>query len=87
MADYCTHFSCFIDVGTPGNALSAHRLFTKRRLEDGDRDEPLCSGFELTLQEGDADHFLWIHDDVSDGVKQVIDFMLHLAREFDLKNL
>jgi len=27
MADYFTHFSCLLDVGTSLNALSAHLLF------------------------------------------------------------
>lgn len=87
MADYFTHFSCLLDVGTAENAVAAHRLFIQSRLDDADRDEPLCSGFELTLQEGDADHILWIHDDVSGDVEQVIGFVLRLAEEFDLKGL
>jgi hypothetical protein len=74
-------------VGTAENALAAHRLFIQSRLDDADRDEPLCSGFELTLQEGDADHILWIHDDVSGDVEQVIGFVLRLAQEFDLNGL
>ena len=87
MADYFTHFSCLLDMGTSENALAAHRFFTKQRLEDGERDEPLCSGFELTLQEGDADRILWIHDDACGDVEQVIGFVLRLAQEFDLKGL
>ena len=87
MADYFTHFSCLLDVGTSLNALSAHLLFTKLRLEDGGLAEPLYSGFELTLQEGDCAHILWIHDDVSGDVEQVIGFVLRLAHEFDLKGL
>jgi len=87
MADYFTHFSCLLDVGSAENALTAHRLFTKLRMEDGDLDEPLCSGFELTLQVGDAAHILWIHDDISGDVEQVIGFVLNLAQEFDLKGL
>ena len=87
MADYFTHFSCLLDVGTAENALSAHRLFIQSRLEDDDRDEPLCSGFELSLPEGDAAHVLWIHDHVSGDVEQVIGFVLRLAEAFDLKGL
>ena len=87
MADYFTHFSCLLDVGSAENALTAHRLFTQLRLEDGDLDEPLCSGFELTLQVGDAAHILWIQDDISGDVEQVIGFVLNLAQEFDLKGL
>ena len=87
MADYFTHFSCLLDVGTPANALSAHRLYTKQRLEDADSDDPVCSGFDLTLQEGDDAHILWIHDDVSGDIDQVIGFVLRLAHEFDLTGL
>ena len=84
MADYFTHFSCLLDVGTAENALAAHRMFVQSRLADADRDEPLCSGFELSLQEGDAAHVLWIHEDVSGDVEQVICFVLRLADELDL---
>lgn len=87
MADYFTYFSCLLDVGTAENALAAHRMFIQSRLEDADCDEPLCSGFDLTLQEGDAAHVLWIHDDVSGDVEQVIGFVLRLAEAFDLKDL
>ena len=87
MADYFTHFSCLLDVGTSENALAAHRMFVQSRLADADRDEPLCSGFELSLQEGDAAHVLWIHEDVSGDVEQVICFVLRLAEAFYLKGL
>ena len=87
MADYFTHFSCLLDVDSAANALSAHRLFTELRLEDVGLDEPLCSGFELTLQEGEAPHILGIHDDASGDVEQVIGFVLRLDHEYDLKGL
>ena len=87
MADYFTHFSCLLDVDSAANALSAQRLSTELRLEDVGLDEPLCSGFELTLQEGEAPHILWIHDDASGDVEQVIGFVLRLAHEYDLKGL
>lgn len=87
MADYFTHFSCLLDVGTVENALAAHHMFIQSRLEDAARDEPLCSGFELSLQEGDEAHVLWIHDDVSGDVEQVIGFVLRLAQEFKLSGL
>ena len=87
MADYYTHFSCLLDVGTVEDARAAHRLYARLRQEDADRDEPLCSGFELTLQEGDDAQHLWIRDDVSGDVEQVVGFVLRLAKEFDLKGL
>ena len=87
MADYFSHFSCQLDVGTAENALAAHRKYIQARLEDLDRDEPLCSGFEFSLREGDAAHVLLIHDDESGDVEQVIGFVLRLAEAFDLKGL
>ena len=87
MADYFTHFSCLLDVGTAENARAAHRMFVQARLEDADRDEPRCSGFELSLQAGEDAHSLSIHDDVSGDVEQVIGFVLRLAESFDLKGL
>lgn len=87
MANYFTHFSCLLDVGTSTNALAAHHLYSQLREEDEVRGEPLCSGFELTLQEGDDAHVLWIHDDESGDVEQVIGFVLRLAQEFDLQGL
>jgi hypothetical protein len=76
-----------LDVGTSANAFSAHRIFIRSRREDADRDEPLCSGCELSLQEGDAVHVLWTHDDVSGDVKQGIGLVPRLAEALDLNGL
>jgi len=48
MADYFTHFSCLIDVGTPDNAARALALFQQRRDSDQDADDPEVAGFELS---------------------------------------
>ena len=40
MADYFTHFSCLLDVGTPDNAARAVALFQKLRAADQDADDP-----------------------------------------------
>ncbi len=37
MADYFTHFSCLLDVGTPENAARALDLYN-RLSEDGDEE-------------------------------------------------
>ncbi|NEY92165.1 hypothetical protein [Tabrizicola oligotrophica] len=87
MADYFTQFSCLLDLGSAANALAAHRLYTELRDEDETRAEPLCSGFELTLLEGEEAHLLWIHEDGSGDVEQVIGFVLRLTETFDLTGL
>lgn len=87
MADYFTQFSCLLDLGSVANALAAHRLYTELRDDDETRSEPLCSGFELTLLEGEEARLLWIHDEESGDVEQVIGFVLRLAETFDLKGL
>ena len=62
MADYFTHFSCLLDLGTPENAARALDLYANTpEDEDGLR---LSDGFDLSIQtEGGSE--LWIHDDCS----------------------
>ena len=40
MADYFTHFSCLIDVGSPDKAARALALFHDLRAADQDADDP-----------------------------------------------
>ena len=40
MAEYFTHFSCLLDVGTPDKAARALGLFQGLREADQDADEP-----------------------------------------------
>ena len=47
MADYFTHFSCLLDVGTPDKAARALALFHDLRAADQDADDPEVSGFTL----------------------------------------
>lgn len=82
MADYFTHFSCLLDVGTPENAARALALYTSA---SPDADFPLSEGFALSLQEGEGATKLWIRDDGSGDPERVIAFVLLCAREFDLK--
>jgi hypothetical protein len=47
MADYFTHFSCLIDVGSPDKAARALALFHDLRAADQDADDPEVAGFDL----------------------------------------
>jgi hypothetical protein len=87
MADYFTHFSCLIDVGTSANAIRAIELFVQLRDEDDLTDDPRFSGFDLSRQDGPDSSILWIHDDDSGDVESVIAFVLRLAEDLDLSGL
>ena len=67
MADYFTHFSCVLDVGTPTKATAALELLDRLRLEEEDADDPEFSGFTLSLQDGPGSSVLWFHDDGGQG--------------------
>jgi hypothetical protein len=84
MADYFTHFSCLLDVGTPENVARALDLYaTAPDDEDGLR---IADGFDLSIQ-NDSGTELWIHDDCSGDPERVIEFVLLCAGQFDLKGL
>lgn len=87
MADYFTHFSCLLDVGTPSNAALAVALFQQLRAEDQEVDEPQVSGFDLSVQDGPDNSILWIRDDEHGDIEQVISFVLRLAVDLDLSGL
>jgi hypothetical protein len=87
MADYFTHFSCLIDVGSPDKAARALALFHDLRAADQDADDPEVSGFTLAHQDAPEGSTLWIHDDEHGDVEAVIHFVLRLAGELDLTGL
>lgn len=87
MADYFTHFSCLLDVGTPSNAALAVASFQHLRLEDQEADEPQVSGFDLSIQDGPESSILWLRDDGHGDIEQVIGFVLRLANDLDLSGL
>lgn len=87
MADYFTHFSCLLDVGTPEKAARALELFHDLRAADQDADEPEVTGFDLVRQDAPEGSTLWIHDDHHGDVEAVIRFVLRLAAELDLTGL
>ena len=63
MADYFTHFSCVLDVGTANKAIAALDQYLRLREEDDGLDDPEFSGFALSLQDGPGSSILWFHDD------------------------
>ena len=84
MADYFTHFSCVLDVGTADKAIVALDQYLRLREEDDGLDDPEFSGFALSLQDGPGSSILWFHDDGQGDVEGVIRFVLRLAEELDL---
>jgi hypothetical protein len=87
MADYFTHFSCLLDVGTPDNAARALALFQELREADQDTDDPEVAGFTVVHQDAHEGSSLWIHDDNLGDVEAVIRFVLRLAEGLDLIGL
>ena len=87
MADYFTHFSCLIDVGSPDKAVRALALFQTLRAADQDADDPEVAGFTLAGHDAPEGSTLWIHDDDHGDVEAVIRFVLRLAAELDLTGL
>lgn len=87
MADYFTHFSCLIDVGSAEKAARALALFHDLRAAEQDADEPEVAGFDLVRQDAPEGSTLWIHDDAQGDVEAVIRFVLRLAEELDLTGL
>ena len=87
MADYFTHFSCLIDVGSPDKAARALTLFQELQETDQDADDPEVAGFDLVRQDAPEGRTLWIHDDDHGDVEAVIRFVQRLAQELDLTGL
>ncbi len=48
MADFYTHFSCLLDVGSPDNAARALDLY-QHFMEDAAREEPPSEGFLVSI--------------------------------------
>ena len=83
MADYFTHFSCLLDVGTPENAARALDLYN-RLSEAGASEEPPSEGFLLSIQPEHGGTQLWMREDVTGDPERLIQFVKHCATEFDL---
>ena len=87
MADYFTHFSCLLDVGTSDKAARALALFEELRAADQDADDPEVAGFDLVRQDAPEGSSLWIHCHEHGEVEAVIRFVLRLADDLDLSGL
>ncbi len=83
MADYFTHFSCLLDVGTPQNAARALDLY-KALSEAGASEEPPSEGFLVSIQPEHGGSQLWLRDDVSGDPERLIQFVIRCAAEFHL---
>ena len=83
MADYFTHFSCLLDVGTPANAARALDLYNALS-EAGASEEPPSDGFLLSIQPEHGGSALWMRDDVTGDPERVIQFVKRCAAEFRL---
>ena len=58
MADYFTHFSCVLDVGSPEKAIAALDLLPRLHLDEEGSDDPEYSGFALSQQDGPGSSIL-----------------------------
>ena len=83
MANYFTHFSCLLDVGTPENAARALDLYNTLS-EEGASDEPPSEGFLLSIQPEHGGSQLWMRDDVTGDPERLIQFVKRCAAEFGL---
>lgn len=84
MADFFTHFSCLLDVGTPQNAARALDLYNALS-EAGAAEVPPSEGFLVSIQPEYGGSQLWLRDDVSGDPEQLIQFVKLCAAEFGLK--
>ncbi|MGB6176115.1 MAG: hypothetical protein WBF43_07230 [Methylocella sp.] len=84
MADFITHFSCLLDVGTPDNAARALALY-QAFMEETARDDVPSDGILLSIQPEHGATQLWTRDDATGNPQQVIDFVLRCAEAFELK--
>ena len=83
MADYFTHFSCLLDVGTPQNAARALELYNALS-QDGASEEPPSDGFLLSIQPEHGGSQLWLHDDVTGDPERLLQLVKICAAEFNL---
>lgn len=86
MANYCTHFSCLLGVGTADNATKALALYESLG-EQMDAEEEGDIGFQLEVQPESDGVWLWIHDDIDGDTNHVIAYVQHLAEELELTGL
>jgi hypothetical protein len=83
MADYFTHFSCVLDVGTPGNAARALDLFPAV-MKEAAREGALSGGFLVSIHPDHGGTKLWMRDEGTGDPLQVIIFVQRCAEAFGL---
>ncbi|ANH05775.1 MAG: hypothetical protein ACOY3N_12020 [Bradyrhizobium sp.] len=83
MANYFTHFSCLLDVGTPDNAARALDLYNQLSLE-GASEEPPSDGFLLSIQPEHGGTKLWMRDNGTGDPERLIQFVRLCATNFGL---
>ena len=86
MADYYTHFSCLLEVGTPENAARALDLYNALAAENAAEDPP-SDGFLLSIQPEHGSTQLWMRDDGTGDPEHVIQFVKRCAAAFGLTGL
>ena len=83
MADYYTHFSCLLDVGTPENAARALEIYNTLS-ETNAAEDPPSEGFLLSIQPEHGGTRLWMRDDGTGDPGHVLQFVKRCAAEFGL---
>src|SRR5258708_13957339 len=83
MADYFTHFSCLLDVGTPDNAARALDLYPAV-MKEAAREGALAGGFLVSIHPDQGGAKLWMRDQVTGDPLQVIIFVQRCAEAFGL---
>ncbi|NVN38640.1 hypothetical protein [Komagataeibacter swingsii] len=84
MADFFTHFSCVLDVGTVENAAKALDLYNEFMNELAAEDPP-SDGFILSIVPEYGGTKLRMHDETTGDPHQVVEFVLRCARTFRLR--
>ena len=83
MADYFTHFSCLLDVGSAENAARALAIYNVMAAEAATEDPP-SEGFALAIVPGHGGSTLWMHDAGTGDPQAVIEFVTACAAAFGL---
>jgi hypothetical protein len=83
MADYFTHFSCLLDVGSAENAARALAIYNAMVVEAAIEDPP-SKGFALAIVPEHGGNTLWMHDAGTGDPQAVIDFVTACAAAFGL---
>ena len=83
MADYFTHFSCLLDVGSAENAARALAIYNVMAAEAATEDPP-SEGFALAIVPEHGGNTLWMHDAGTGDPQAVIEFVTACAAAFGL---